>query len=533
MKKISSLHAILLAVASGIVTGFVFPTMFAGYMLPNLGFLAWVSLVPLFVAISVAPPRKAFLLAFITGFIYCSISMFWLYNALTVYGKLSVVVSIGILFLMMVILGSLIALAPAFTAWAKLKGGASIYILPIAWVAVEVVRNYFPFGGCPWNNIVYSQAGYPLLIQTADIFGIYGISFLIIMINQFFADMITKGFRENRTRIIVEAAVVLVIFAMFIAYGWYRLETVSSHPSSSNSTRIALVQGNIPQDEKWDNAHMEKNLNVYRSEMKKVEGSSVSLVVWPESADPYLVPMHFKSISAATLGFSPQAKDKPWLLFGALSVDIASKSQSLYNSAILVDPNGIIMDRYHKMHLVPFGEYVPFKKLLFFAKKLVEPVGNFMEGASQQVLKVKDYIVGPLICYEDVFPEISRGHVRGGANILINLTNDAWYGRTSGPFQHLGISTLRAVENRRFMLRSTNTGVTAVVDPLGKVELKSDIFTLSLITAVVPILTGQTFYNKYGSLTDMLWIVLAFVVFVSAIGHRKHRHKSRKHFFKN
>lgn len=517
MKNLSLKYSILLAAVSGIITAFAFPTMFSGLMLPNLGFLAWFSLVPLFVAVDHAGVRRAFILVFIAGLIYYSISLYWLYNALTEYGGLSPLVSITILSLMMVILSIYLALAPSWVSWFRSRcGGSAIYLLPIAWVAVELARNYFPAGGFPWNNIAYSQSGYPILIQIADMTGVYGVTFLIIMVNQLFAGLIAKGSGLDIRQVETNLVVVAVIFAIVLAYGWYRLETSPVRSPAVRMVRAALIQGNIPQDEKWDVDLMEENLGVYKKYMQWIKDSAVDLAIWPESAYPYVVPLEAIGFKPEKLGVNPKKEDSPWLLMGALSIDRDRPDRALYNSVILADNGGMIIDRYHKKHLVPFGEYVPYRKALFFVKKLVEPLGDFMAGKGYTPLLVRDnFMVGPLVCYEDVFPEISREQVRNGANLLVNMTNDAWYGYSSAAHQHLAISVFRAVENRRYMLRATNTGVTAVIDPRGKVELESDLFVPTFVVAGVPVLDGLTIYDRIGDL--FAYICAAIVVLLSIV----------------
>lgn len=501
MRELSRKYSILLAVISGVLIAFAFPTRFGKVMFPNLGFLAWFAFVPLFVAIYHASLRRTFLLSFLTAFIYHSVSLHWLYNALTEYGKMAPLISMGVLCLMMIILSTYVALAPTWTRWFRKRwGGSSIYLMPVAWIAMMLARNYFPAGGFPWNNVSYTQAGYPILIQTADLFGVYGLALFIIMVNQLLAEVIVGWGHARRIHLGVKAISAFIIFSLVLAYGWYRLDTISSRTPIDRIARISLIQGNIPQEDKWDEALLEKNVRVYKRYMSLIKESEVSLAVWPEAAYPYVIPLSQRAVNPDVLGLNPEKENGPWLLFGALSVDKANEKEPLYNSAILVDNFGDVRARYHKGHLVPFGEYVPYKKLFFFAKKLTAPVGEFLAGKGFHPIQVKDFKVGPLICYEDVFPEISREFVVNGANLLINMTNDAWYGWTSAAYQHLAISIFRAVENRRYVVRATNTGVTAVIDPKGIVELETRLFTRGIMATGISLLSGLTVYDRIGDL---------------------------------
>lgn len=517
MRNLSLKYSFSLAVISGVLTAFTFPTMFSGFMFPNLGFLAWVSLVPLFFAIYNSGPRRAFLLAFITGLVYYAISLYWLYNALTRYGNISPLGTIILLFFMMVILASFVGLAPAWVSWTRQRwGGSSFYLLPVAWVAVDLIRNYFPAGGFPWNSLGYSQGFYPIFIQLADIFGIYGITFLIVLVNQLFVDLSISLSEDNKSGALVKGAIVVVIFTVVLSYGWYRLETVETRSPVNSELKIALVQGNIAQDEKEGEEFFEENLSVYKNYMEWALKSGVSLAVWPESAYPYVIPLVVDGVKPHILGLDPTDPNNPWLLFGTLmSEGLGGVDDTLYNSAVLVSSNGQIVGKYHKGHLVPFGEYVPYRNVFFFVRKLVDTLGEFKAGEAFLPVSMYDYKLGPLVCYEDVFPEISRSMTINGSDILINITNDAWYGWTSAAYQHLAISVFRAVENRRYVLRATNTGVSAVIDSLGRIELKSGLFEPAFIVSNVPMLKGHTVYDRIGDLFAYLCVI--FVLFVTIV----------------
>ncbi len=523
MKKMSFIYALFLAAISGVVTSFVFSTRFGEWMLPNLGFLVWFSLVPLFVAIRGRSIRETFVLAFTTGFIYHGLATYWLYNAMTIFGKLAPAAAVATLIVMMVILSTYVAFAPTWCCWVQKRfGGSPLILTPVAWVMADLILNYFPAGGFSWNSLAYSQAFYPVMIQSADLFGIFGITFLIILVNRLIAEIIVSWQEPRRRYLVMKSAIVILLLAVNVAYGWYRLETEVYRVPGARMARIAMVQGNIPQEKKWDERYLEENLGVYQEYMRWIKDSDVDLIVWPESSYPYVVPLSVKRIKPEKLGLNSERPESAWLLFGALSIDRSVKEYGqLYNSALLVDNQGEIVDRYHKAHLVPFGEYIPYKEVFFFVKKLAAPVGDFKPGEGFEPIKVRDdFKIGPLICYEDVFPEIGRHLTKNGANVLINLTNDAWYGWTSAAHQHLGISIFRAVENRRYLLRATNTGVTAIIDPAGKVELESQLYNKSFGVSGIPMLTGLTIYDRIGDLFAYICAGLVLILSGTVIFRR-------------
>lgn len=509
MHKLSIKYSVLLAVISGVLTGLVFPLRFGPVIFPNLGFLVWFSLVPLFVAIQFTDKRNTFLLTFISAFIWFSISFSWLYNALTRYGHLSPAVSIVILFLMMVVLGSYHGVVPVWVKWIQSKWKIpALFLLPVAWTAQELCRSHFPAGGFPWNNLAYSQYAYPLFIQTADLFSVYGITFLIILVNYFIAEMIVV-FGSGKRAVLNQtwkAVVVVVLFSLMLAYGGFRLSTIDVRSPAIQKVRVAIVQGNIPEEDIQDEGKLEENLETYRKYMGWTKNSNIELTIWPESSYPYIVPRGADGIEPEGLGLNVSSKAPSWLLFGALGADIGEKEvEGFYNSAVLVDNVGKIRGWYHKNHLVPFGEYVPLRRALFFVGKLVSVVGDLIPGTELKPLVAGQLKIGPLICYEDIFPEIARGMTIGGARLLVNITNDAWYGFSSAAYQHMGISVFRAVENRRYLLRAANTGVSAVINPKGAIEMRSQIFEPSFAATTISLFDEITIYDYIGDLLAYLF----------------------------
>jgi len=432
------------------------------------------------------------------------------------FGRLPAVTSFLITVLLVFFVSIYIAIAPLISKWIKENyKGEMIILLPITWVAVEFLRNYFPFNGFPWSNIAMSQYEFLSVIQLSDFTGIYGIIFIMVFVNQFFAELLAKLKGEHVSAIISKGVVSAVFLAAMILYGLYRLETVPNMLAGKEAFKVGMIQGNIEQQDKWDEEKFAQNIKVYTSKACELKKVPVDLVVWPEAAYPYVLPSSLTLMPPLAIGMGKvELGYKPYTLMGAVS---KNQKGDFYNSAFLFDVRGRPEGVYHKVHLVPFGEYVPYKKIFFFAKKLTAPVGNFISGKSYEPLIFENRHMGVLICYEDIFPEIARKQVLLGAEFLLNITNDAWYGISSAPYQHLALSVFRAVENRRFLLRATNTGVSAVIDPVGRVLTRSKIFECSVIVAAVAPLTYLSPYTRtndwlaYGALAYIIIIVLLTV----------------------
>jgi len=506
----------ILAILSSLLIAAAFPTVFGQVRLPNLGFLAWVALVPLFFAIRNAAPRRAFGLTFLASIVWYFVSLGWLYTALTTYGHLDSLVSIGVLTLMMVILATYISLAPMMAAWVEKRLGIGrFWTIPLFWVALEFSRNYLPCNGFPWGNITNSQYAYLPIIQVVDVAGVYGLTYVMVVVNCAVTLLCCRAV-WNSKKIVFACA----LFIATLVYGYTRLHFIDKEQSSWPSIRVAALQGNIPQDDKGVLGEEVLQLIPYRKYTEMLKTSGVNLIIWPESAYPWVLLDNKKDVPPALLGLDGA---ESYLLTGVLTEQTGVRERTLYNSMMLLDSGGNIIGRYYKSHLVPFGEHVPYKKLLFFAKKLVAPVGNFAVGKDLTPLYTDDYQIGGLVCYEDIFPEIARTLTRNGANFLAVITNDAWYGRSSAAFQHLAISVFRAVENRRWMIKAANSGLSAMIDAKGQIISKTDIFEEGMIVANMKLGVGNSLYTKYGDWFAWMCVAIcACIVSFSGITRLKY-----------
>jgi apolipoprotein N-acyltransferase len=272
---------------------------------------------------------------------------------------------------------------------------------------------------------------------------------------------------------------------------------VQRQMAQSPSVRVAVAQGNIEQGKKWDPAYQAETIKIYRDLTLQTKAADPQLVVWPETAAPFFF-LRDKKLSPLVADIAKQSGS--YLLFGSPAFEFIPGGESFYNRAFLLSPEGNVVDYYDKAHLVPYGEYVPLRRFMPFIGKMVPMVGDFVEGAPGKVLSMPKANLGTLICFESIFPYLSRAMVANGANILINITNDAWFGKTSAPYQHLAMSVTRAVENRVAMARGANTGISALAAPDGSIIWQSELYTTAAETKALPVLSGGSFYTHYGDL---------------------------------
>ena len=495
----------ILSVCSGVLLALTFP-------LPGLSFLAWIAFVPLLFAIDGKKPSDAFRLGFISGLCANLGILYWLNMVMTTYGKLHWSVS-AVLY---IVLSAFLALYPAvstyFTSRGDMRGIPPLLTFPVFWVAMELGRAYL-LTGFPWEDLGYSQYRILPLIQVADITGVYGLSFLIAFANVVIFGMIRSLFgRDGKPYPTRGVIILLLLLTATLAYGFQRL----SVPERGDLIKVGLTQGNIPQDVKWNPSFQEKTIAIYEDLSRQSCVGGCDLVVWPESAAPFF----FQSDSLHAARIKSLASElKTCMLIGSPAYENEGAVTRYYNSAFLLAANGDLLGRSDKVHLVPFGEYVPMAKLLPFVNKLVEGIGDFSSGKTITPLSTGMAKIGVLVCFEGIFPEISRNYVREGSQILVNITNDAWFGRSSAPYQHLSMTAFRAVENRVPLVRSANTGISAIIDSRGYIRRMTPIFTETYLTGEVRLGEGGSFYTRFGDI--FAYACLAAALIMGALTFRK------------
>jgi len=455
----------------------------------NLWPLAWVGLVPFFIALENKSLRFSLGIGFLTGIIFWSLTIYWLVHV-TLLGQIILIVYLSLYF----------ALFSLFVFLSKrLKKG--ILLVPFFWVVLEYIRSYL-FTGLPWALAGFSQYRNLPVIQIAEITGAWGISFLVLFANVLIYSALKKLLKLN---IILSCSFIIIISFVF---GFYKL-SLDPKEAKGEGFEISVVGGNIPQDIKWDRQAKEFIRKNYEELTVLAAKDKPELIIWPEAAVPALWgedELEFKQL------YSFINSQKINLLTGTVS----HFGGKYYNSALFISKSGVPQLIYHKLHLVPFGEFVPLKNLFPFLESIA-PVGDITPGKRYTIFE-KPAPFGVLICFEDLFPELSRRFVQKGATFLVNITNDAWYKKTSAASQHLAASVFRAVENRIYLARSANTGISGFIDPYGRLELlkgrnSEEIFIKgSLKGKVYPSQGRLTFYNRKGDY--FIWVALIFCFFL-------------------
>ena len=381
----------------------------------------------------------------------------------------------------------------------------------MVWVALEYIRTYL-FSGFPWGVLGYSQYPNLGLIQAADTFGVLGISFLLVLANGILV-IAFKAFFRRRWPPKIDLAglgLAMVLLCTAFIYGHVKLAQVRGQIKGAPSQKICVIQANIPQDRKWDKAFIDETIDQYSR--LSLQAIPCDLVVWPETALPFyygIDPVPSNRVDAMV------RKAGTFFLIGTPAAQPTDQGFLYYNRAFMLTPRALPKGYYDKHHLVPFGEYVPFRRLLWFAEKLTAGAGDFSKGETGTVpLEFGSGTTGVLICFEILFPDIARNFVRNGADILITITNDAWFGRTQAARQHFSIAVFRAVENRRSVARAANTGISGFIDPAGNILEKTDVFTACALTRQVPVMSGNTFYTRHGDFAAQACLVAFLLICV-------------------
>jgi apolipoprotein N-acyltransferase len=488
-----------LAVASGLCGAAAFPPW-------DLGPLAFVAFAPLLVAMGGVPPRRAAGLGYLSGFSFYLAVIWWVINTMTTYGGMPVALSL-------IALGLLAGVLAGYTgtfAWLYTLGAPSlpVWLRPAVaaalWTALEFLRGVL-FSGFPWALLGYTQYRQPELRLLAALTGVYGVSAVLMLVNATIAETVACWARRAaghrwRRDLVLAWGLAAVTLAGVWGYGvvWWR------DPTGGPAVGVGLLQGNIDQAVKWDRNHQARTLETYERLARQAAGERPSLMVWPETAVPFF--LRREPELGARVRALAAATGVPMLVG---SPDLGADGL-LYNSAFLIGTDGRLTGRYDKRHLVPFGEYVPLQRVFFFLDKLVTGIGDFGRGGSATVFVGDSGRFSVMICYEVIFPAEVRGFTRAGAQFLVNITNDAWFGRSGAPYQHLAMAAIRAVENGSYLIRAANTGVTAIIAPTGEILGQTPIFTEATLTGTIRLRQRHTPYVRYGDV--VAWGCLVFLV---------------------
>ncbi|MCK4817088.1 apolipoprotein N-acyltransferase, partial [bacterium] len=344
---------------------------------------------------------------------------------------------------------------------------------------------------------------------------VYGLSFFIILLNVLLYHIFFKHHNKSNVFLKWEILAVALIAGGTLAYGHYRLSEDQLEKKSRQHIKFVVIQANIDQSIKWDPAYQSKTIFTYQRLTRAAFDFKPEVIVWPETAVPFFFQ---NNVELSPKVFSLAKKSGAILIFGSPDYERIGGMTKYYDRTYLITPKGHPVQYYDKVHLVPFGEYVPLKRLLFFVNRLVPAAGDFEEGNKITPLKHRNLSFGTLICYEAIFPELARAHVRRGANMLVNLTNDAWFGMTSAPYQHLSMAVFRTVENRRPMIRSANTGFSAYIAPQGEIVALSTLFSQDCLKVSIGLPKSPlTFYARFGDLFAISLLIISFIKVLSCL----------------
>jgi apolipoprotein N-acyltransferase len=380
------------------------------------------------------------------------------------------------------------------------------------WVATELGRTYIPPGGFPWVLLGYSQVTSLPVAQLASVLGVYGVSALVASVSA--AAAFSVATTSTRQRVASLGAVALVILLVAV-WGSQRIAR-EYWTNAGASLKVGVVQGNVDQEQKWNADRAATIFQDYLRMTRQAIGGGAELVVWPESATPFF----FEEDHAAAERVRTLVRQaRVAILFGSDQRERGAAA-NYYNAAFLLRADGETAGVYRKMHLVPFGEYVPLRRLLFFAAPLVQAVSDFSAGNSAVVLPLDSHRISVAICYEIVYPALIRRFVSGGSELLTTITNDAWFGRTSAPYQHFEQASMRAIEQGRYLVRSANTGISGIVDPYGRVQVRTGIFQPDVFVGSVRLLEAKTFYGRTGDVFAYASVLATFVMLVLTKRHR-------------
>ena len=456
---------------------------------------AWIAISPLIVSavLSARGPSLArpFRLGVVTGAVYFGGTLYWVVNVMTTYGGLATPVAA----LVGVLLVAYLALYPGMfallvAASVRRWGIAGVWLAPCLWVGGEWVRSWF-LSGFPWVMLGTSQATVIPVVQAASVVGVYGLSAIVALVGTAAAAVALTQRAGHRWA----AAGVMLFIVLIAAAGMFRVAR-GTLTESGTVLRVGLVQGNVDQSQKWNPAFRDAIAKRYLDLSRQVIGSGAALVIWPEAATPYF--FNIDGAMAAPVRRLAVESRTPFLI-GTDEIERTPDGRELYyNSAVLVGVDGRSVLAYRKMWLVPFGEFVPFKRILFFVGPLVEAVSDFSAGTEPVVFDVEGRRVSVAICYESIAPWIARAFVRRGSQLLGTITNDAWFGRSSAAYQHFEQGAIRAVEEGRYIVRAANTGISGAVDPYGRVLRATPLFETMAITVDVRLHDRRTIYSHVG-----------------------------------
>ena len=490
---------LLLALSSGVALALAFPII-------DFRILAWVSVAVLIIAALNATPRYAFLLGWLHGVAFYALSVPWFYSVMRQYGPLSIPAAGGVFILVVFICATVHAGFASGVAWLGQFGAdRACLAAPFLWVSMEFLFLHVPHIGFPWNLLGYAAAGNLAFVQLTEITGIFGLSWLVAAYNALFAWAAVQAAhgkaRSLRTALIVTVALI----AIALAGPRFVPPAPADHVAHLVQTNFPVAL-NYPAD--WMQTHATDLDDLERISIGAAQ-KNPGIVVWPEVPAPFslqdapFLTRATRIARGAGGGFLVGVVDWKPLPNGGIGAT---------NSAAFLDSTGALDFLYDKIHLVPFSEYVPWRNFLSFAGSLTGLVGDFQHGTQYKVGHLPGGSFCVYICYEAIFPNEVRRFTLAGAQLFVNISDDGWFGGSSAPPQHLAMARVRAVENRRWLLRDTNTGVTVSVDPYGRIVTRLPLDTRGELDAPYSFRTDITPYARWGDWLPWLCMIATLVL---------------------
>jgi len=498
--------ALVAAVLSGVMLTAAFPSL-------GLAPFGWIGLVPVLLATHDRTPRAAFGFGWVTGLTFFVTTCYWIVNTISHFTNVPWAVAVVLLFMMSAVLACYHAAFVGGVRWLESRGLPAVWLAPALWVTLEWMRGWF-FIGFPWARLGDTQYRWLDIIQFIELTGVYGMSAVLAFANVVIASVLRERGRDVRRHAAPLVVLTLLLVVLPIGGHWRRTQIEAMPPAGS--LKVGIAQGNVEQDSKWDPTFQQETLRRYRDLTLEASRAEPALIAWPETATPFFFQEPGAGRDAV---MSLVAETGVPLLTGIPAYRRAAGGGfRQFNRAVLVTPQGEEVGSYDKIQLVPFGEYVPFSSVLFFVDQLVEAVGQMTAGTDYTVFQLPNGgpRFGVLICYEGIFPSATRRFVADGAQFLVNVTNDAWYGRTSAPYQHLQQGILRTIENRVPMVRSANTGISAFVDATGQVTWQGPLYEMLAHVDTIRWPGVRTFYARFGDV--FVWVCAIVTLMAVVVG---------------
>ncbi|UCE85152.1 MAG: apolipoprotein N-acyltransferase [Deltaproteobacteria bacterium] len=514
--------------AYAIATALSFPHPVGDRVL-DLGFaLAWLGPALLVLGLSGLAPRAAARHAFVAGLVGHSLILHWIYVVTVRYGHAAPVVGVLAPVALAAYIAAFVAAFGAGWRWLARRGAANPFSAALLWTALEHLRS-FALSGFPWATLGYAQHENPALLALAPFTGVYGLSFVTVLGGTALAELLARargGARASRAARTALASVVALH-----ALGLVLRAIEPDRPAET--VRMAALQGNVDQGQKWDLVRLRETLELYEDLAAQAADRGARVIVLPETALPVALD-RYTELKQRWAAFARSRGVA--VVIGAVGVEGSNEDLRFYDSAFVLGPDGRFAARYDKAHLVPFGEYVPLRgllgSLLAAVARGIAP-DSVTPGPGPRAIELEGaglaLRAGVPICYELLFPDLIRRFVDGGASVLLAITNDAWYGRTGAPYQFLAMTALRSAETRVFTVRAANTGVSAIIDARGRVVERTRIFERDLVLADVPLRSpplGGSFYTRHGDV--FAWSCWAGFLAISGVAWLRSRSKRER-----